>query len=244
MTTISPPSAPTTETVTIAARFQGPPGMGNGGYVAGLLGGAGPARVILRRPVPLERPLTMVSGGDATTLRDGAQLLAELHTGTTPDTLEDPGNLGAIERLPALAKVNEHPFPHCFVCGPLNPEGLRLAFKAVGDGVGASFIPPVAPSGDIPVEYLVGALDCTSGWSTYVAGEAGVLGTIEYALSARPAPGERLVVIGHGESIDGQKRRARSSLYDSAGRVLGSAKATWIDIALPAPVSEGSRTHA
>jgi hypothetical protein len=46
-------------TVTVPARFNGPPANGNGGYSCGVLSASlgGPAAVSLRRPVPLDRPL-------------------------------------------------------------------------------------------------------------------------------------------------------------------------------------------
>ena len=45
--------------VEIHRRFRGPPGAGNGGYVAGLLAEwiGGPAEVDLLAPIPLEVPL-------------------------------------------------------------------------------------------------------------------------------------------------------------------------------------------
>ncbi|MBS1885546.1 MAG: hypothetical protein JSS97_21575, partial [Actinobacteria bacterium] len=46
-------------TVTVPARFNGPPASGNGGYACGVLAAAveGPVAVSLRRPVPLDREL-------------------------------------------------------------------------------------------------------------------------------------------------------------------------------------------
>ena len=54
------------ERVVVAERFEGPPGCANGGYVCGLLAAhmaPGPLRVTLRRPVPLERPLSLAAIG-------------------------------------------------------------------------------------------------------------------------------------------------------------------------------------
>lgn len=51
----------TATTITISARFDGPPTTGNGGYVCGLVARHvdGPAEVTLWAPPPLERPLTL-----------------------------------------------------------------------------------------------------------------------------------------------------------------------------------------
>lgn len=55
-----------TETLTIPARFNGPPGSANGGYTCGRVAqlvGAEEVEVSLRTPPPLERPLEVVRDG-------------------------------------------------------------------------------------------------------------------------------------------------------------------------------------
>ena len=45
--------------IVVDGRFHGPPGMGNGGYSAGLLAeqfAAGPVEITLKRPIPLDTP--------------------------------------------------------------------------------------------------------------------------------------------------------------------------------------------
>lgn len=61
------------ERLVIDARFSGPPGTGNGGYVAGRLAASfdGPVEVSLRRAVPLEKELTVEREGAIVRLRDG-----------------------------------------------------------------------------------------------------------------------------------------------------------------------------
>ena len=68
------------DTFMVEKRFCGPPESGNGGYVCGLLARyvIGDAEVTLRRPPPLERPLTIdrTSDGGAVA-RDGTDIVAE-----------------------------------------------------------------------------------------------------------------------------------------------------------------------
>ena len=66
------------ETFTIAARFNGPPGSGNGGYVCGRIARhiRGASAVTLRAPPPLETPLRVTREGDRVALFDGETLLA------------------------------------------------------------------------------------------------------------------------------------------------------------------------
>ena len=69
-----------TDSLVIASRFCGPPDSGNGGYVCGLIAGYldGPAEVTLRKPPPLETPLTVERDGDGSVrVRDGHTLIAE-----------------------------------------------------------------------------------------------------------------------------------------------------------------------
>ena len=64
----------------VAPRFQGPPGVANGGFVSGSLAAlaGGAAEVTLRRPVPLGRPLPVRHGGGGIlVVEDGGVLVAE-----------------------------------------------------------------------------------------------------------------------------------------------------------------------
>ena len=217
---------------TVEHRFCGPPGSGNGGYVAARLGGAGPARVLFRRPVPLGRGLTVSEESGRVELRDGARLLVEAAPGIVPEPLALSATADDIAELAPVAQPEDHPFPGCFVCGPDNQEGLGLSFRRLGPSVGGVFAPP-AHETEVPAEYIVGALDCTSGWASFTRGEAGVLGTIEYAIVGEAAPGQRLISIGAFDEQDGRKRFARSSVYTDRGDLIGSAHTIWIEIELP-----------
>ncbi len=64
----------------IPNRFAGPPEMGHGGYVAGLLAGRtdGAVQVTLRQPIPLDVDLELVSlDGGHLELRRGGEVLVE-----------------------------------------------------------------------------------------------------------------------------------------------------------------------
>jgi len=68
------------ETLTIPARFNGPPGSANGGYVCGLVAtlvGGEEVAVSLRAPPPLERQLAVLRDGERVEVRDGEVLVAE-----------------------------------------------------------------------------------------------------------------------------------------------------------------------
>jgi len=120
--------------VIIAERFCGPPHSGNGGYTCGLIAGfiEGAAQVTLRKPPPLDRPLTMEVNPDATVcLLDQDGLIAEGVAAAVdrevPARLTlDEARLGAEQY--EWAQPSDHPYPNCFVCGPSRRErdGMRI----------------------------------------------------------------------------------------------------------------------
>lgn len=67
-----------TDSLVIPARFCGPPGTGNGGYVCGRIAAYvdGPVTVTLRRPPPLATPMTVERDGDS---------LVRIHHGRTAE---------------------------------------------------------------------------------------------------------------------------------------------------------------
>lgn len=68
-----------TETVVLPPRFRGPPTSANGGFTAGTVARAidRVAEVTLRRPSPLETPLTLTRTADGAELHDGEVLVAD-----------------------------------------------------------------------------------------------------------------------------------------------------------------------
>ena len=123
-----------TDSLTITARHNGPPGSANGGYTCGLLAqlvDAEAIEVTLRKPPPLERPLSLAGDAEHVELRDGERLVAEARPAEL--LLDVPEAVPAEELERAEAGGHEHwtakhPFPTCFVCGPERApgDGLRI----------------------------------------------------------------------------------------------------------------------
>src|SRR5882724_5597738 len=86
--------------LTIPARFRGPSGSGNGGYVCGRIAAYldGPATVTLRRPPPLVSPMA-VERGDEASLRvfHGRTLIAEACSSPGLEAVEIPGPVSMAE---------------------------------------------------------------------------------------------------------------------------------------------------
>lgn len=219
----------TMTTLRIPSRFNGPPGTGNGGYVAGLLADTradAVVKVILRSPPPLEVPLRVADGG----LFHGDALVAQ----SAPGEFDRPApqSVSASEAASASSEYQGNElFGHCFVCGSLRPDGLRIEAGPVGDGVVAA---QWTPDGTVPVgaPLLWAAMDCPGGWSVPEMFERpALLGSMTAAVQDLPEPGEECVVVGalHGE--EGRKAFTATALFGSDGRLLGRAEQVWIRLA-------------
>ncbi len=112
----------------IEGRFNGPPGSGNGGWSAGVFAtaysGHGPVEVTLRRPPPLDTPLTLV---DAQVRDPAGEVIAQLRPAGDLGEAVPPVDLASARAASAAYPgLVEHPFPGCYVCGPQRTDGLRI----------------------------------------------------------------------------------------------------------------------
>ena len=226
--------------LTIPSRFNGPAGVGNGGYVCGRIAAYvdGPATVTLRRPPPLDTPMEVERDGDGSVR--GARYFA------------DPV------------------FPDCFVCGMNRGpgDGLRI-FPGPVKGLALWAAPwtpdrSVADAGSrVRAEVVWAALDCPSGIAAAEAAGLGdgagwdtaiLLGRMTAAtLAPRPAVGDKCRVIAWPHQRDGRKLTAGSALLGPGGEVLAVAGAVWLTVPRPGqepapeaavtagPAAEGAR---
>jgi hypothetical protein len=215
----------------IKSRFNGPPGTGNGGYSAGLFAAAyrrrpsGALEVTLRRPPPLDVPLTVQEGR----VSDGVgEVVAEIREIEPFTALVPPVPMVAAERAAhAYPGFTDHPFPTCYVCGPQRTDGLRIFPGPTADGRMAA--PFVVPS-DVDVPTVWASLDCPGGWSIIAPGRPYVMGRMAAVVSAVPEPGDKCVVVGATVETSGRKAVVNSTLYGPSGEPLAYARATWIAI--------------
>ncbi|SCL64693.1 hypothetical protein [Micromonospora peucetia] len=214
----------------IESRFNGPPGSGNGGWSAGVFavgsGAPGPVEVTLRRPPPLEIPLTLVDGE----VRDPAGLVvAQVRPTEDPHAVVPPVDLPAARAASAAyAGLVDHPFPGCYVCGPDRVDGLRIFPGRLPDGRTAA---PFRVPGSVTMPTVWAALDCPGGWAVIAPGRPYVLGRIAAVVAALPEPGDECVVTGVMVGGEGRKALVHTSLYAPDGTLLASARATWIAVA-------------
>ena len=219
--------------IVIDRRFRGPTESGNGGYTCGLLAAFvdGSAEVTLRLPPPLDRPLEVARDHGVMRALDEGRVVAEGKPAAVELDVPDPP---AFEQAAAAALPEgdlDSPFPECFVCGAqrIAGDGLRIFAGPLGEGlVAATWVP--AESHQAP-EFVWAALDCPGAYAGgFGVGERGtlVLGRLAATVDAVPRAGERCVVVGWPLGEEGRKVYAGTALYGEGGRLLGRARATWI----------------
>ncbi|MFS8479167.1 MAG: hypothetical protein FWJ93_09480 [Micromonosporaceae bacterium] len=218
----------------ISGRYNGPPGSGNGGYTAGLVGSLlapSPATVTLRRPPPLDVPLEVRRTDDEVRVLDAeGQLVAEAVRAAAPADPVAPVSAETARRaMDDYAGFADHPFPTCFVCGPKRAagDGLRI-FPGPVDGDRTAAVWQVPP--DVSPPMMWAALDCPGGWAIISPGRPYVLGRMTAAVLALPPAGAECVVVGRADGTEGRKAYVRSSVYGPDGDLLAHAAATWIAI--------------
>lgn len=225
--------------IIVESRFRGPEGMGNGGYVSGLVAEAigGPAKIRLHAPTPLDREIRLVRDDTGARLVDGDRLLVEGEPLGKPldlDPLPQPPDAAAIAAArSAFPDACEHMAPHCFVCGPLRDpdEALRLLTGFDGTRAADHWTPHrslAADDGLVATRYVWAALDCPSYFATGLTDVPALLAGIAAQVLRRPAPGEALSVTGWPIDRDGRKMHAGSVIHDEAGNPIAMARALWI----------------
>ncbi|MFD4640076.1 hypothetical protein ACFWN2_22375 [Lentzea sp. NPDC058436] len=222
-------------TVTVASRFNGPPGTGNGGYSAGLLSAQVDARTVsvrLRKPVPLDRELQVVDGQ----LLDGETVIASAEPATLD--LDVPAAPTLEEALKASAKMpwrDRHPFPTCFGCGPGRDDGIAALLGPLdGRDEWAGVWRPgdVLPHDGVNVlpEVVWAALDCPSAQPVAPdGGPAFVLGTFVAQVEQPVELGVDHVLLAWELGKEGRKAYSASAIIGPHG-VCGRARAVWVSI--------------
>ena len=222
-------------------RFCGPPDSANGGYISGLLAGylGGEARVTLRAPPPLSRPLRVAPTRHAgLTLLDGGVTVAEAErVRFSPEVPTSVTFTDAVAASDRYRWKTGHPYPTCFVCGTARDGDALRIFAGLVPGrdiVAAPWVPEAdvcGTDGRVLTEVVWAALDCPSGYGS-IAHEPDVsailLGQLTAVVYRSPREGEQCVVIGWSRGHDGRKRLGGAALFSEAGELYGASEAVWI----------------
>lgn len=230
------------ETIVVAHRFNGPRESGNGGYASGVIANRldGAVEVNLRAPVPLDEPLELVEGEEASLrLLHGETLIAEARSLPGLD-LAAPEPVGVEEARRASADYRapgDGPFSDCFVCGPARGEDCFEVFAGPVAGrelVATPWTPPAwaaGEDGEVRPEFVWATLDCPTYFASHLEGELtlSVLVRQRAELLAPVRAGEAHVVTAWPIEIEGRKRRAGAALLSADGETLAVAEALLIE---------------
>ena len=227
--------------IRISSRYCGPPGAGNGGYVAGLLASFSPqgASIRLQARSPLETSLAVHAGEDGVVeLRDGANVIAS----ATPAALDldvppPPTFDAAVDAGKGYRGLHDHPCPGCFVCGTGRSDGLRIFAGSLAHAgrecVAAAWSPDASLAGTrgrVRPEFLWAALDCPGYFALVPDFRPMLLGSLAGQVESEVRIGEPCVVLAWRLSVEGRKHRAGTALYGADGRCVARAAATWIEL--------------
>jgi hypothetical protein len=228
------------KTITIPARFCGPPASSNGGYFAGRVAALAPYTVTVRllRPPPLDTELTVQElEGGALRVLAGTEPVGEaqpavlsLDPGPAPEYLE------AVEASRHYAGFRYHRFPTCFVCGTqrVRGDGMRIFAGPLPERgmVAAPWVPDVsldAGDGKVHAEFMSAALDCPGYYAVAPDGRLVLLASFTAHVDRRVHIGESCTVVGWQIGSSGRKHEAGTALFDGKGELCGRARALWIE---------------
>ncbi len=228
------------DSVTVPARFCGPPDSGNGGYTCGLLACklGGVVECTLRMPVPMQVPLEVVRTDTGGLLRHEGKTVVEASATELRVTPPPPVSLQmAIDAMASSPAMDpRHPFPTCFVCGPKRAvnDGLRIFPAPLNGGIHLAAWVPSPEFGDkegvLHPEFLWAAMDCPTGFASGfpTAGKL-VTGRLAVQQLGPIRTGAGCVLMSWPLGVEGRKHFSAACLYQCE-QLCALAKATWIRI--------------
>lgn len=205
--------------------------------VAGFIAGA--AEVSLRRPVPLDTSLDVISESDGSVhVLDGDSLVAEARP--APDLeVSVPAPVSPGDARLAAARYrgsSDGIFSRCFVCGQAREDAFGVFAGAVEGRrlVASPWSPPewtADAAGNVLSEFVWAVLDCPTYFALYMEGElpASVMARLTARIEAPVAAGEEHVVIAWPLESDGRKRHAGAAVLSGEGETLAVARALLIE---------------
>ncbi len=231
----------TTPTLRIERHLNGPRHAANGGVASGTFAALlpAPARVQLRRKVPLDRTLAATRTDEGFEVHDGDRLIAVV-VGTDrvvqlPPVRPTRAEAAAAREAHPYLEV-QHPLSSCVVCGPRRADGMHVTpgpLAAEPDVLAAPFDPPshLLEGGVVPERIVWGALDCVSYPAHLIrADRYALLGSLSVQPLREIAGDERLVAVGWTLGSGRRSHQTASALLDEDGVVIASARAVWVEV--------------
>jgi hypothetical protein len=199
----------------------------------------GPAEVTLRKPPPLGKPLAVLVDEQSVSLLDGDVLIATAKTTSVEIEIPSPISLADAELATSRYPWRDrHPYPTCFVCGPLRQPGDGLnIFSGPVEGLQV-FAAPWTPapdladsSGEVCDEFVWASLDCPSGIVTNLFADVGpiLLGRLSVDIRHPIQAEHSYVLMAWTLSRNGRKLNTASALHSAEGDLCAVGRAVWIE---------------
>ncbi len=223
-------------TLAVPARFSGPPGYANGGWIAGMLAqatGIDPVQITLRSPVPLETDLTLTTDQ----LLHGETLIAEVAPGSF--TRDVPPFVPLAEAIAAESVTRVRAttdYGDCLVCGVNRPDGYQLQpGPTESDPTLSACVwrpqlstPALDPADVIPATWA--AMDCPGVWTVDAALEPMLLGRMTGSVFMPPNLADDAIVVGQFHAREGRKMLTSTAVYTTDGTLIARAEQVWISV--------------
>ncbi|GAC1657140.1 MAG: hypothetical protein NVS9B1_14200 [Candidatus Dormibacteraceae bacterium] len=232
-----------TASLVIDHRFCGPPGIANGGYVAGLLAEqlpGSPVEVTLWRPTPLGTKLQVDPGAETIGLcLAGAGRVAEARRAARFECRPPVISWAAVLATEALPYAGADGFGCCFACGPevASEHSLGVFPRPLADGraVACRWRPPAWAGdgrGKTRERFVWAALDCSGGFAIDLGEPVGMVltGRLTTEVLRSPGVGEECAVLGWRVGSEGRKHFVRSAVLSKEGGVLAHTLAVWLKV--------------
>ena len=199
--------------------------------------------VAIKRPIPLETDLSVVSVADGRHLLDPAEPEAPILIATPwdPDfaTTTAVSLADAADARTRFPSHDDHPVPFCFSCGT-NSDSMHVQSGSLGDGRWSSdwTVPAWAVGDDGVVDngVLWAAIDCAQAWYVSNEGERRPSVTVQLAVDvlAPLEPGATYALVSwHGTyspEWDGRKRGAGGAVFAADGTCVARSSSFWIGL--------------
>ncbi|MGH8132160.1 MAG: hypothetical protein ACRETG_04405 [Steroidobacteraceae bacterium] len=228
------------KSLTIAARFRGPPGSANGGYFAGLVATLASRTLAVRllKPPPLDTQFTVCELPDGSLqVLDGQEPIGEARPAVLElDAPPAPDYLEAVEASRRYAGFRYHRFPSCFVCGTQRArgDGLRVFAGPLPERgvVAAPWVPDGSldgGAGKVRPQFMSAALDCPGYYAVAPDDRMMLLAEFTAHVDRLVYVGESCTLVGWEIGSNGRKHEAGTALFDGNGELCGKARALWIE---------------
>lgn len=218
-------------------RYRGPFSSVNGGFLTGTLLDAAAmtqGTVRLRRPVPLDEPVTLFAEDGWAAIRHCDETLAE--TIPADVSLSQASFVTIDEALDARdAGLDLGMFADCFVCGRGQPNGLGVEPRLLDDGRFVAVWHPAGSDmiddGPVPARLLNAVLDCPGGFASINAAQRlAVTGSMTTRVDFLPAADQRLIVVGEAGPQEGRRLYATTTIFTESDEVVATAEAIWVTL--------------